>query len=102
MPSAIQSLSTNDKRHEERVNAVLPVLLGNIVGMTRDVSASGMFFETSATLAPGEKISFTVEFDTPGGKRILKCLGDVVRTEIRDPVVGVAVRIIESTMGHPA
>ena len=100
MPST--NLSTNDKRQEERVSAVLPVMLGNTVGTTRDVSASGMFFETSATLAPGETISFTVEFDTPGGKRMLRCLGDIVRTEIRDPVVGVAVRIIESTMGHPA
>ncbi len=94
------NLSTNDKRREERVPAILPVMLGNTTGTTCDVSASGMFFETSATFAPGETISFTVEFDTPGGKRMLKCRGDIVRTEIRDPMVGVAVRITESTMAH--
>ena len=94
------NLSTNDKRREERVYAILPVILGNATGKTCDVSASGMFFETSATLAQGESISFTVEFDTPSGKRMLKCRGDIVRTEIRDPMVGVAVRITESTMAH--
>jgi hypothetical protein len=100
MPSA--NLDIIDKRQEERVSAVLPVTLQDCVGTTRDVSASGMFFETSARLAPGDKISFSVEFDTPSGKRMLKCWGDIVRTEIRDPVIGVAVRIIESTMGHSA
>lgn len=95
-------LSNTDKRREERVQAILPVMLGNTTGKTCDVSASGMFFETSALFSPGETINFSVEFDTPGGKRILKCRGNIVRTEIRDPMVGVAVRIVESTMAHRA
>ena len=46
----------------------------------------------------GDLISFTVEFDTPRGKRMLKCKGDIVRIEPRDTRIGVAVKIIESTM----
>lgn len=66
--------------------------------MTRDVSASGIFFETEASDSLGGLISFTVEIDTPGGKRMLKCQGDVVRVEPCDARVGVAVQIVESMM----
>lgn len=74
----------------------LPVRLGMATGMTRDVSASGIFFETEASDSLGDMISFTVEFDTPGGKRMLRCQGDVVRIEPRNTGVGVAVKITES------
>jgi hypothetical protein len=46
----------------------------------------------------GGLISLTVELDTPRGKRVLRCQGDVVRIEPSNTRVGVAVRIIESTM----
>jgi hypothetical protein len=89
----------HNKRIEERINATLPVSLGDVKGVTCDVSASGMFFETSATFATGDTIDFTVEFDTPTGKRILKCRGKIVRTQMRnDDRLGVAVKIEESTM----
>ena len=87
-----------ENRGRERVCTALPVRLGNATGMTRDVSASGIFFETDAADAMGDLISFTVEFDTPRGKRVLKCKGDVVRIEPRNAGTGIAVRIIESTM----
>ena len=87
-----------DKRREERVPAVLPVSLGNAEGATCDVSASGMFFETSATFSKGDEIDFSVEFDAPDGKRILKCRGNIVRTVVRGDRLGVAVKILESTM----
>jgi hypothetical protein len=87
-----------EKRSGERVCTALPVRLGTATGVTRDVSASGIFFETNTADVLGDLISFTVEFDTPSGKRMLRCLGDVVRIEPRDTRVGVAVRITESTM----
>jgi hypothetical protein len=89
-----------DQRHrkEERVGAALPVDLGNATGITRDVSASGVFFETDASYALGSTISFTVELDTPGGKMLLKCQGEIVRIEQRLERVGVAVKITESVM----
>lgn len=88
-----------NKRREERVSAALPVILNDAIGTTCDVSASGMFFETGASLAAGEPIDFTVEFDAPGGKRMLKCRGQIIRTEKRaEDRIGVAIRIIESAM----
>jgi len=87
-----------EKRKGERISTTLPVRLGTATGMTRDVSALGIFFETDAADAMGDLISFTVEFDTPRGKRVLKCKGDVVRIEPRNAGTGIAVRIIESTM----
>jgi hypothetical protein len=87
-----------EKRRGERVSAALPVRLGTATGVTRDVSASGIFFETDAFEDLGDLISFTVEFSSPRGKTMLSCRGDVVRIERRDPGMGVAVRITESVM----
>ena len=87
-----------EKRREERIAAVLPVRLNNAAGVTRDVSVTGIFFETDAALAPGSSIDFVVDVDTPSGKRILKCQGNIVRTEARDSRLGVAVKILESRL----
>jgi len=77
----------------------LPVFLKNTEGITRDVSASGVFFWTSEPVCvPGELISFTVELKRPGGRMMLKCQGDVVRTEPRATEIGVAVKFTESAM----
>ena len=87
-----------DQRAEERVSAAWPVDLGAATGVTCDVSASGMFFETDATYALGNEITFGVELDTPGGKLILRCRGSIVRLEPRENRVGVAVKITESRL----
>jgi hypothetical protein len=88
-----------DNRKEVRVATALPVDLGGGgAAMTRDVSASGIFFEIDATYALGSSISFTVKLDTPSGPVNLKCQGEIVRIEPRGPKVGVAVKITESAM----
>jgi hypothetical protein len=88
-----------NKRREERVSAALPIFLDNATGVTCDVSASGMFLETSTAFAVGDLVNFVVEFDAPGGKRMLKCMGSVIRTEPRAGRIGLAIKIAESTMG---
>ena len=87
-----------EKRKDERIFTALPVELGTATGITRDVSASGVFFETEATYALGSEIRFAVELGTPGGRMVLKCEGEIVRIEPREARVGVAVRIIKSTI----
>jgi hypothetical protein len=88
-----------EKRSGQRIHTALPVSLKNAEGITRDVSASGVFFWTSESVcALGELISFSVELKRPEGKMMLKCQGDVVRTELRNGVMGVAVKITDSTM----
>jgi hypothetical protein len=86
------------KRREERITTELPVYLGGITGKTRDVSASGILFETDATYALGNSISFAVEMNTSAGKMVLRCRGDVVRIEPQGKKVSVAVKISQSTL----
>jgi PilZ domain len=88
-----------EKRRGQRIQTALPVFLKNVEGITRDVSASGVFFWTSeSTCALGELISFSVELKRPEGRMMLKCQGDVVRTEPQDGMMGVAVKITDSAM----
>lgn len=87
-----------DKRREERIRVTLPVDLGTADGLTSDVSASGMFLETGMSLTEGDTIDFAVEFDIPGGSRVLRCRGKIVRTEMRGNRLGVAVKILDSRM----
>ena len=88
-----------EKRRGQRIRTALPVFLKNAQGITRDVSASGVFFWTSESIfALGELINFSVELKRPEGRMMLKCQGDVVRTEPRAAELGVAVKIIESAM----
>ena len=85
-----------DKRREGRVSASLPVELGKAKGVTRDVSASGAFFETDAAYAVGSRIRFAIDLDTPWGPARFDCRGRIVRLERRDGTVGVAVRFTDS------
>ncbi len=91
-----------EHRREERVRAALPVNLGNATGVTRDVSASGLYFETDAAFAAGSPINFAIDIETPGGMMVLSCRGEIVRVEKRGQQQGVAVRIVESSLGNPA
>lgn len=88
----------NVKRSEERVPATRPVRLDRGTGVTRNVSASGVFFETDVNYAPGREISFAIELDGPTGKMMFKCQGQIVRVEHRDGNVGVAAKIVASTL----
>ena len=98
-------------RVEKRVSAMLPVNLeGGAIGLSRDVSASGIFFEIDIDNAPDSLINFTLEFEGPGGGMTLKCKAQVLRVErLQDESspnlklsatagkrVGIAAKIIES------
>ena len=87
-----------EKRRHQRIHIALPVFLSDATGVTRDVSASGMFFWTAGACPPGEPIGFEVELRRPGGKMRLKCRGDVIRTESDTARVGIAVKITDSAM----
>jgi hypothetical protein len=90
-----------EKRREERIGTSLPVDLGGTAAVVRDVSASGVFFETDAEYAVGSPISFALNLDTPWGKVMIQCQGKIVRMESRDGKVGVAVQFSESRQDPP-
>ena len=88
-----------EKRKEQRADAAMPVVLADGMGVTRDMSVSGVYFWTDMPAflpALGNSISFAVAITRPGGKMTIKCRGVVVRTEPRGNDVGVAVKIVET------
>lgn len=86
------------RREHERVPAALPVRVDERIGVTRDVSASGFFFEFDGAAEVGGDIDCEVELDTPDGKLILKCRGTIVRTVANGAKTGVAIKISDSNI----
>lgn len=86
-----------DRRRSRRLDVMLPVILENARAVTRDASASGVYFWKRGTFMYGDSIRFAIERETASGRILQKCRGVVIRTEPDDNGVGVAARIIEST-----
>ncbi len=82
------------KRSEVRVRARLAVDLGPAKGVTRDVSASGAFFETDVSYKVGSRVRFAIDLATPWGPAHFDCSGKIVRLEKHQGIVGVAVRFV--------
>jgi len=79
-----------------RVPVTLP---GGLTGMTRDISASGIYFETDNEPVGDSPLAFSVEFKNEVGVGMtLRCRGQVLRVEHQGSRVGVAARILESKL----
>ena len=86
-------------RSYERVSTNLPVKMnGRAAGIARNVSTSGIYFETKLPIKSGRVIRFSLELDKPGGGYSLECTGEVVRIEKLDGNLGVAAKILESRL----
>jgi len=85
-----------ERRQAIRLLMALPVEMGGGVGTTRDVSLSGIFFETMEQLPPREPISFTLVFEGRSWSRPIRlsCKGQVVRVEPSNGKLGVATTIL--------
>lgn len=84
-----------EKRKETRFKGELPVELEQGTGLTRDFSASGVFFKTDHSLTVGEPINFVIPMDYSAWDHPFRfrCQGEVVRLEPSGEKVGVAVTI---------
>jgi len=73
-------------------------------GVTRDISATGVFFKTQAAVSEGESIDFSIEFEDAGGKHkwTLACSARVIRVERGSDGFGVAAKITESRLASEA
>ena len=77
-------------RRDERFVSDLRITLVQGDGVMRNVSASGVYFETRAQLTPGEALDFIIEFSGDQiGEVSARCLAHVVRVERRGPLIGV-------------
>ena len=93
-----------EHRRAPRVAAPLPLPVGlrRGRGVMRDVSASGIFFETDAAYAVGNAIEVQLDLDTPWGRVMVRSAGRIVRIEPHEDRVGVAVRFAGDPGAAPA
>lgn len=70
--------------------------IGGAYGLTRNVSATGVYFETTADQVPGSRVRFMVEVLVRGERLKMICAGNVVRVEQKLGTVGVAVKLSSS------
>ena len=82
------------------MTASLPLYAGRRKGVTRDVSASGLFFETDVGYSVGNEVRIALDLDTPWGKVMLRSDGKIVRVQLHDHKVGVAVQFVDVTMAR--
>jgi hypothetical protein len=85
-----------DRRVAKRYAVALPVDLTPGRAVTRDVSETGIYFETSQPLAAGATLRFilTLGQNDPDGRFRVECEGRIVRVEHRGPTLGVAAHIV--------
>jgi len=89
----------NEQRTEAREQVSLPLHIDGTVGaITRDISASGLFFETNGAQRVGGLIDVEIDFDTPGGPVKLKAQGLIVRIESHGDRIGVGVKLLSSRL----
>ena len=88
--------STKPDRRADRFNVELPVEMDGVQGLTRNICATGIYFETQAVQTPGSHVRFTVEVTVGGEKSKMFCEGEIVRVESKDGVVGIAVSLSSS------
>ncbi len=70
------------RRREQRFNSALDVFFDGGSGVSRNVSPSGIYFETEAPLAPGALVSFMIDYATPDGTPLrMRCDAHIVRVE---------------------
>jgi hypothetical protein len=89
----------NEHRTEPREQIQLPVgLAGGRQTLTRDISASGLFFEMDSVQQVGGLIDLEIELDTPGGPMKLKAQGQIMRIEQQGGKTGVGVKLLSSRL----
>ena len=90
------------ERGAVRFDTELPVEIGNLRGLARNISATGIYFEIEAAPALGSHVYFAVEMTVRGEKLKLVCDGQVLRVEHKDGVHGIAARFDDSFFSNPA
>jgi hypothetical protein len=91
------------ERRDDRVAAEVPVRInGKVVGTTRNLSMSGVYFVTQREIASGQKIRFLLDLESPGGPLVLSCAGTVLRVETCEGIRGVAVSLDSSRLQRKA
>jgi|WetSurMetagenome_2_1015567.scaffolds.fasta_scaffold63139_3 hypothetical protein len=91
-----------DSRSDKRDDVSLPVRLAEGgEGITRDLSASGVYFEMDSDEPIGSEVDLTIEFKLDKQVVLLKCHGQIMRVEKNGGRTGVAVKMLDSQLEMP-
>lgn len=88
----------DDRRQASRYPIRVPIDLGTATGVTRDLSLSGVYFETSRTMDVGSEIHFkcVLEHAGLGEPLVINCSGKIIRvTNLDESRIGIAAAIDE-------
>jgi hypothetical protein len=96
-----KQMFTQEHRNTPRERVALSLKLGDGgQGLTRDISASGLFFETNTEQRVGSLVDFEIYFDRPDHPLRFKAQGEVVRVEPGASAgkTGVALKLLASRL----
>jgi acyl-coenzyme A thioesterase PaaI-like protein len=89
-PDPSQLPFQSDHRAAARFDTALAVNVEGLNARTRNISASGVYFETDVDVPVGTLLNLNVQFTHGGRKHWLACEGKVVRVTTSDGQNGVA------------
>jgi hypothetical protein len=88
---------SEQRRRHQRVPSAIPFTLDDgSDAVTRDLSPSGVYFETDGEVALGSVVRFSLQFDNPSGDLLFQCVARVVRINSENGKLGVGAQIVES------
>jgi len=89
----------DEHRSEPRELVKLPVgLAGGKQTVTRDISATGLFFEMDSEQQVGGLIDLEIELDTPSGPVKLVAQGQIMRIVQQAGKTGVGIKLLTSRL----
>lgn len=83
-----------DHRAAERFDTALAIDVAGLKAETRNISATGVYFETDVDLPLGSVVNLNVQFTHGGRKHLVACEGKVVRITHADGHHGVGAQLL--------
>lgn len=93
-PDSSHQAQQTDHRAAARFDTALAVDVEGLTARARNISATGVYFETDVDLPIGTLLNLNVQFTHGGRKHWLACEGKVVRVTDADGQHGVAARLL--------
>lgn len=81
-----------------RYETELAVTMGDETGITKNISASGIYFEMDAHMQPGQQVSLVIDLNVVGRQMKWSCTAEVVREDHRNNRRGYGARILRQEL----
>lgn len=96
MPDSFSSTLQFDSGHRmaDRFDAQLPMHVVGVSARTRNISATGVFFEADVDLPVGLRVNVNMPYVRGGCKHWLTCEAEVVRVTVDEGQHGIGARLL--------